>query len=73
MRQYLQAGLVRLGLGLLIFGSGPLLAIIVLAAVGVWPDPNPNPIGPGILAFLTFWPGLAFLIVGVVGVARRKT
>jgi hypothetical protein len=52
--EYLQSRLVRVGLGLLILGVGPLLFIIVAAAVGLWPDPNPNPIGPGFLAFLTF-------------------
>jgi len=72
MDEYLHDGLVRVGLGLLIFGSGPLLAIIVLAAVGVWPDPNPNPIGPGLLAFLTFWPGVICLILGVARVAQRN-
>ena len=72
MNQYFQEGLVRVGLGLLIFGSGPLLAIIVLAAVGVWPDPNPNAIGPGLLAFLTFWPGVICLILGVARVKQRK-
>jgi hypothetical protein len=72
MNQYLQEGLVRVGLGLLIFGSGPLFAIIILAAIGVWPDPNPNPIGPGLLAFLTFWPGVICLILGVARVRQRK-
>ena len=28
---------------LLVVGAGPLLVIIVAAAVGLWPDPNPNP------------------------------
>jgi hypothetical protein len=29
-------------------------------------DPNPNPVGFGILAFLTFWPSVILVIVGVV-------
>jgi hypothetical protein len=72
MRRYLRSGLVRVGLGLLVFGSGPLMAIIVLASLGVLADPNPNPVGPGILAALTFLPGLICLIIGVVIVANRK-
>jgi len=44
----------------------------VAAAVGVWPDPNPNPIGPGLLFFVTFWPALICLVVGVVRVRRRS-
>jgi hypothetical protein len=62
---------VKLGLALLVFGVGPLVAIVLLAAVGLWPDPNPNPIGPGLLACVSFWPGLISLIVGAVRVANQ--
>lgn len=72
MRDYWRSGLVKLGLGLLVLGVGPLVAIIVLAAVGIWPDPNPNPIGPGLLACLTFWPGVICLVVGVIRVANQR-
>ncbi|HEY6280735.1 MAG TPA: hypothetical protein VIW72_02945 [Burkholderiales bacterium] len=72
MRDYLQSKLVLVGLGLLIFGSGPLLGIIVLAALGLWPDPDPNPIGPGLLAALTFWPGVICLGVGILRVRARR-
>ncbi|HWC04301.1 MAG TPA: hypothetical protein VHF87_16220 [Methylomirabilota bacterium] len=65
MRRYLESRLVQVGLALLILGTGPLLFIIVAATVDLWPDPNPNPIGPGILAFLTFWPSLICLAVGI--------
>jgi len=68
---YLRSGLVKLGLALLLFGTGPLVGIVALAAVGLWPDPNPNPIGPGMLACLTFWPGLICLIVGALRVANE--
>jgi hypothetical protein len=68
--QYLRSRLVQVGLGLLILGVGPLLFIIVAAAVGLWPDPNPNPIGPGFLAFLTFWPGVITLGIGIARVRR---
>jgi len=72
MREYLSSKLVRIGLGLLLVGSGPLLLIIVAAAVGLWPDPNPNPIGPGLLFFFTVWPALICLVVGIVRVRRRS-
>ncbi|HQR17108.1 MAG TPA: hypothetical protein PK948_01990 [Gemmatimonadales bacterium] len=68
MRRYLSNGLVRWGLVLLVVGSGPLWFIILAAALGLWPDPNPNPIGPGLLFFFTFWPALAMLFVGVIQV-----
>ena len=54
------------GLILLIVGTGPLLTVILLAWLGVTDDPNPNPIGFGILAFLTFWPSVILVILGVV-------
>ena len=72
MRPYLRSRLVQVGLGMLILGTGPLLFIIVAAAIGLWPDPNPNPIGPGMLALLTFWPGLICLALGVVRVWLRR-
>jgi hypothetical protein len=72
MQEYWQSRLVKTGVLLLVFGSGPLLLIIVAAAIGLWPDPNPNPVGPGMLAALTFWPGLICLIVGIVRVRRAR-
>jgi hypothetical protein len=72
MREYLRSRLVQVGLGLLILGTGPLLFIIVAAAVGLWPDPNPNPIGPGLLALLTFWPGVICLGIGIARVRRGR-
>ena len=54
------------GLILLIVGTGPLLTVIMLAWLGVTKDPNPNPVGFGMLAFLTFWPSVIMVIVGVV-------
>ena len=53
------------GLILLILGTGPLLTVILLARFGVTKDPNPNPIGVGILTFLTFWPSVIMMIIGV--------
>ena len=54
------------GLILLLLGSGPLLAVILLAGLGLTKDPNPNPVGFGILAFFTFWPSIILMIVGFV-------
>jgi len=55
-----------IGLILFILGSGPLLTVILLAWLGVTKDPNPNPVGFGMLAFLTFWPSVILVIIGVV-------
>jgi len=63
---------LTIGLALVIFGWGPLIGIIVLAAAGLWPDPNPNPIGPGLLFFVTFWPAVFCFAVGAFQVWRRR-
>ena len=68
MRDYLESRLVRTGLVIFGVGCGPLLFIIAAAAVGVWPDPNPNPVGPGLLAALSFWPGILCLGIGAMRV-----
>ena len=69
---YLQSWWVRAGIGLLVVGTGPLLFIVVAAAIGLWPDPNPNPIGPGLLFFFTFWPAILSIVVGVIRVRRAR-
>ena len=72
MRIYLQSLWVKVGLGLLVVGSAPLLFIIIAAAVGLWPDPDPNPIGPGLLFFFTSWPAIICIVVGVTRVRARN-
>ena len=72
MRQYLRSRLVQVGLGMLILGCGPLFFIIAAAGLGLWPDPNPNPIGPGLLAFFTFWPSILCIVAGIVRVRLRR-
>jgi hypothetical protein len=61
---------VRVGLALLILGSGPLWGIIAAASLGLWPDPNPNPIGPGLLSFFTFWPAVTCVVLGAARASR---
>ena len=72
VRTYLRSRWVRVGLGLLIIGSAPLLFIILAAALHLWPDPNPNPLGPGLLFFLSFWPAVICIIIGAIRVRLRK-
>ena len=56
---------------LLVLGSGALSAIVLLAVLGLWPDPNPNPIGRGLPFFSTFWPAIICLGVPHARSARR--
>jgi hypothetical protein len=72
MEDYRDNRLVRIGFWLFVIGASPLLGIIFLAEIGVWPDPNPNPVGPGLLFFFTFWPALICMGTGVIQVWRRK-
>ena len=59
------------GVILLVLGSGPLVTVILLASLGLSKDPNPNPVGFGIIAFLTFWPSVILMIVGAALSWRR--
>jgi hypothetical protein len=61
------------GVLLLALGSGPLFVSIALATLGMTKDPNPNPVGFGMLAFLTFWPSIALMLVGFARAVRRET
>ncbi len=61
-----------IGILILIFGSGPLLLTGLLASLGVTSDPNPNPIGFGILAGLTFWPGVIMTVWDAIQFFRRS-
>ena len=60
----------RIGLFFAVFGCGPLLIILVLHTLGLLSDPNPNPVGPGILFLLTSWPGVICMAIGVRRVQR---
>ncbi len=54
-----------MGLVLFVLGSAPLLIIIALASLGITKDPNPNPVGFGIMAMFTFWPGIGIMIISL--------
>ena len=58
------------GLGLLVFGVGPLMLFIISDAIGL--TRNSNPIGPGLLAFFTFWPGVGLTIAGGIITLKRR-
>jgi hypothetical protein len=60
------------GVGVLAVGVGPLVLIIIAAALGLTSDPKPNPIGPGLLAFFTFWPGVGLTIAGAIMTMMRR-
>jgi hypothetical protein len=57
--------LLWIGFAVLIAGCGPLVGIMAMAAVGMTQDPNPNPVGFGILAAVTLWPSLGLIAIGI--------
>ena len=44
-KTYWQSWGIKLGLAIAVIGSLPLFFIGIAAELGLWPDPNPNPIG----------------------------
>jgi hypothetical protein len=72
MQDYLANRWFKIGFWMAVIGWGPLWAVVLLAAVGLWPDPDPNPIGLGLLFFVTFWPAVICLGIGVFQVLRQR-
>ena len=54
-----------IGVAILVLGVGPVLIIVLLSKIGIG-DPNPNPVGPGMLAAISFWPGIIMTILGAI-------
>jgi hypothetical protein len=70
--RYRDSWLVRCGVALLLIGAAPLLLVIAAAGLGLTKDPNPNPVGFGILFGLTFWPAVILIVAGALSVRRAK-
>jgi hypothetical protein len=54
-----------------VVGSLPLLVVGIAAEIGLWPDPNPNPIGFGLLFVLSVALGSLLALFGVLWTAVR--
>jgi hypothetical protein len=72
MNSFLANRWIKAGILLVVIGWGPLFTIAGLYALGLLSDPNPNPIGPGLLFFFTFWPAVLFLMIGAFQVLRPR-
>lgn len=68
-RVYLRSGLVRWGFGIVIGSALPLLAVGLAATLGLTSDPNPNPIGLGLLFLAGAFIGTILAIIGIIVVA----
>ena len=71
-RDYLRSGWVRWGFGLVIGSALPLLAVVIAAALGWTSDPNPNPIGLGLLFLAGGLIGTILVAIGIIVVASRS-
>jgi hypothetical protein len=67
---YLQSPWVRAGGVIFLAGAIPLFGVIAAAFIGLWPDPNPNPVG---LGFLFLAAGLLGCLLALIGVIRCET
>lgn len=63
---YWQSWCVKGGLVIAVIGSLPLLVVGVAAKLGLWPDPNPNPIALGLLFVFSVALGSLVALFGVL-------
>ena len=63
---YWQSWSVKGGLVIAVIGSLPLLVVGIAAALGLWPDPNPNSIGFGLLFVFSVALGSLVALFGVL-------
>ena len=61
----------RAGVLLILVCWSPLLLVWLLSLIGLWPDPHPNPVGPGLLFGLSVWPAVICLGIGAWQTRRR--
>jgi len=67
---YFHSPWVRAGGAIFLAGAIPLFGVIVAAFIGLWPDPNPNPVG---LGFLFLAAGVLGCLLALIGVIRCET
>jgi hypothetical protein len=70
-RDFLRSNWVRSGFAIGLGATLPLLAVGGAALLGLGSDPNPNPIGLGLLSLVGGILATALMTIGVVLVSRR--
>ncbi|MFT3730533.1 MAG: hypothetical protein QM780_03770 [Hyphomicrobium sp.] len=65
--------LLKLGLAMLVIGATPLLAVILAAKIGLWGDPDPNPIGLGLLFAAMTPPATILIAIGAFQWLKQRT
>lgn len=69
---YLRSSWVQGGIALIGLGVLPLLTISLLSWLGLLSDPNPNPIGFGLLFVMLTAIGCFAILIGIVLHSRRR-
>ena len=71
MNRFLKLNLpIKIGVLLLVIGTSPLLIVILTDTLGIIDDPNP--VGFGIMFFITFWPAIILIIIGIIKKVLKK-
>ena len=65
-KAYWQSWAVKGGLAIAVAGSLPLLFVGIAATLGLWPDPNPNPVGFGLLFVFSVGLGSLAALSGIL-------
>jgi hypothetical protein len=61
---------IKIGVLLLVIGTSPLLIVILTDTLGI--IDAPNPVGFGIIFFITFWPAIILIIIGIIKKVLKK-
>lgn len=72
VKQYRRSRDLIVGVILLVVGSGPLVSGMIAGKLGLVDDPSPNSRVLGTVAWLTFWPAILLIVVGVLQVQRER-
>lgn len=60
------------GVILMVLGTGPLASVMIAGKLGLVDDPRANSRVLGTVAWLTFWPAILLIVVGVLQVQRER-
>ncbi len=69
---YFRSAWIRTGAVTFAVGTLPLLTVIILAKIGLWPDPNPNPVGLGLLFVAAAVLGSLLTLIGILRLSSRS-
>jgi hypothetical protein len=70
--RYWQSNWIRAGIAVIVIGALPLLLTILAADLHLLADPNPNPVGFGVLFFFAVLLGSVVVIAGIVRTERSS-